>query len=143
MFRQYLQPKILAAKALSAFLAIAVSGIFCLCCFQPAKAADKTEHCPLAKTSHCKSAKKKTVETASKEKLDSNSSKCCELKLNIFTATLEKNNFPQPIPATANNLPTSFEFKSLENKAKAIKFVYRPPIYDYGNLHIKNCVFRI
>jgi hypothetical protein len=141
MFRHYLQSKNLSAKAISAFLSIAVSGVLCLCCFQFSRAEAKADSCPLQKTSHC--AKSASSETSDQAAKIVNSSECCALKLNVFLATLEKNQFPQQTSVAANNFFDFFQSAKLENGKISADFSYRPPIFDSRDLRLKNCVFRI
>lgn len=142
MFRSFLRPKKMVAKTLSVVLVFALSSMVCFCCFQMANFAEEAEFCPLSKTSHCKFAKKESSETVW-EKLNSNFTECCDLKLNVFIATLDKKDFPQPKLSPVGNLTLFLPTAKLQTQGKTTGFFYRPPLLEKDNLNIENCVFRI
>lgn len=142
MFRKFFQQKKFAAKTLSAILAVALSSMMCFCCFQMASEAKETEFCPLSKTSHCKFAKTGSSETT-REKLSPNYAECCDLKLNVFIATLDKKDFPNPKLLLVGNLTSFLPTAKLQIQSKTEGLFYRPPPLAKDNLSIKNCVFRI
>lgn len=142
MARSFLQLQKLLPKMLAAFLAITLSGAYCLFCCQEANAAAKADFCPLAKTNHCNSSKSRVPEV-SQTAANLNPFECCGLKFNFFVANLEKHQFSPQTPATANNFSYFRQTVKFENNRKSPVFYERTTIFRSGKLQVKNCVFRI
>ena len=142
MPRLFLQSKKLLPKMLAAFLAITLSGAYCLFCCQETSAAAKAEFCPLSKTNHCNSSKNKTPEN-SDTAANVNPFECCGLKFNFFVANLEKHQFSPQTPATARNFSGFRQTVKFEGNRKSPVFYERTTIFRSGSLRLKNCVFRI
>ena len=144
MFRHLLQPKTILKNTLAALLMITLSGAYCLFCSQKINAAGKTEHCPASKivqAEHCNFSPRKSEPPPPATAIRTFG--CCGLKFNFFIAKLEKNEFPQQTPASANNF---FNFQrpvKLRSRAGLTGFSYRAPVFESRDLHVKNCVFRI
>ena len=143
MARSFLQLQKLLPNMLAAFLAITLSGAYCLfCCQETSAAAAKAEFCPLAKTNHCNSSKSKTP-VISQTETNLSPFECCGLKFNIFAATLEKQQFSSEIPAAAINFSGFRQTIKFENNRKWPVLYEQKNVFRSGKLQVKNCVFRI
>jgi hypothetical protein len=146
MFRKRLQPKNILTRITAALLAITLSGAYYFFCCQEMDAAPaKAESCPLIKVSkseHCNFSKHQSPE-ASQTATSVNTFECCGLKFNFFVAKLEKNDFPQQVPAAQNNFFNFLQSVKSESKQSFTDFSYHAPIFDSRDLRVKNCVFRI
>ena len=143
MFRISSHPKIFLKNSIAALLMLTLSGALYLFCCQAA-AAKSAHHKAAAESSaeHCHFSKNKSSETSPAAALI-NSFECCPLKFNFFVAKLEKNEFPQPVPALANEFSGFFNPVKLARNTGFTDFSYRAPVFESRDLHVRNCVFRI
>jgi hypothetical protein len=125
-------------------LIIWLSGVvFLLCCEMPKAQASNIESCPLAKTQHC--SKQSSVEVNSDFALLQTSQpafNCCNFLSLVFDKARKIEKTQKIVTAQTNVKVFQPVFSVVSCQFPSPK-KFHSFVINRGNIHIKNCVFRI